>query len=63
MKTASIMFLSCLLLLSFTGAAQAQAPIAGQPYQVPAGYEAYGAGTAIMYAATTMSSKATARCC
>jgi hypothetical protein len=38
------------LLLSFTAAAQAQAPIAGQPYQVPAGYEAYGAGTVITYA-------------
>jgi len=37
------------LLLPLCGTARAQGPIAGQPYQVPAGYEAYGAGTLINY--------------
>jgi len=37
------------LLFSLCGTARAQGPIAGQPYQVPAGYEAYGAGTLISY--------------
>jgi hypothetical protein len=38
-----------LLFLSFAGTAMAQAPVAGQPYFVPAGYEGYGAGTTISY--------------
>ena len=37
------------LLLSACGSAHAQSPIAGQPYQVPQGYEIYGAGTLVTY--------------
>ena len=37
------------LLLSVCGSAHAQAPISGQPYQVPPGYEMYGAGTLVNY--------------
>jgi hypothetical protein len=42
-------FLFGVLLMSFGGAARAQEPIAGQPYQVPPGYEMYGAGTLVSY--------------
>jgi hypothetical protein len=37
------------LILGACGTARAQAPVPGQPYQVPAGYEAYGAGTLVAY--------------
>ena len=49
MRTTFRMLLFGLLLLSFGGTARAQAPAAGQPYQVPSGYEAYGPGTLINY--------------
>ena len=32
-----------------SGTAKAQAPVFGQPYQVPAGYEGYGCGTPVAY--------------
>ena len=38
-----------LMVLSFTQPSRAQAPVAGQPYQVPDGYAGYGAGTSIVY--------------
>ena len=38
------------LLVGACGTARAQAPVSGQPYQVPAGYEGYGAGTLVAYA-------------
>jgi hypothetical protein len=37
------------LILGACGTARAQAPIPGQPYQVPAGYEGYGPGTLVAY--------------
>jgi hypothetical protein len=37
------------LLLPICGIARAQGPVAGQRYQIPAGYESYGAGTLINY--------------
>jgi hypothetical protein len=37
------------MILTFCGSVNAQAPFAGQPYQVPAGYERYGPGTLISY--------------
>ena len=37
------------LLLALCGTARAQGPVAGQPYQVPAGYRAHGAGTVISF--------------
>ena len=49
MRTASRMLLLGSLLLSLSTTARAQAPVAGQPYQIPAGYEGYGAGTLIAY--------------
>ena len=38
-----------LLVVLACGSARAQEPIAGQPYQVPPGYEMYGPGTLISY--------------
>ena len=37
------------LFLGACGTAEAQAPVFSQPYQVPAGYEGYGAGTLVTY--------------
>jgi hypothetical protein len=37
------------LILGACGTARAQAPVPSQPYQVPAGYEGYGAGTLVAY--------------
>ena len=37
------------LFLAMAGSANAQAPMAGQPYAIPAGYEGYSAGTPITY--------------
>lgn len=37
------------LILGACGTAKAQAPEFGQPYQLPAGYEGYGAGTVVAY--------------
>jgi hypothetical protein len=42
-------FLFGVLLLALGGVARAQEPFAGQPYQVPPGYEMYGAGTLISF--------------
>jgi len=36
-------------LLAWCGTVRVQAPVAGQPYQVPGAYAAYAAGTAITY--------------
>jgi len=49
MKANTLMATLAGLLLSLCGTAKAQGPVAGQPYQVPAGYEAYAAGTLISY--------------
>jgi len=49
MKKLLPMFALAVLFLSACGSAMAQAPIAGQPYQVPPGYEGYGAGTLVAY--------------
>ena len=49
MKTAFGTLLFGFLLVTFSGTARAQGPVAGQPYQVPAGYQSYGAGTLIAY--------------
>jgi hypothetical protein len=49
MKKNTLMALLVGLLLPICGIARAQGPVAGQPYQVPAGYESYGAGTLISY--------------
>ena len=38
-----------ILFLATAGSANAQAPMAGQPYAIPAGYEGYSAGTLITY--------------
>ena len=38
-----------ILFLAMAGSANAQAPMAGQPYAIPAGYEGYSAGTPITY--------------
>lgn len=38
-----------LLLLGFSAPARAQAPVAGQPYQIPAEYSSYSAGALINY--------------
>src|SRR5271166_4618720 len=38
-----------ILFLAMAGSANAQAPMAGQPYAIPAGYESYSAGTLISY--------------
>ena len=37
------------LILGACGTARAQAPVPGQPYQVPAGFEGYGVGTLVSY--------------
>ena len=37
----------CALVLLLCGTVHAQ--VAGQPYQVPVGYEGYGAGTLVSY--------------
>jgi hypothetical protein len=37
------------MLIAMPSGARAQAPILGQPYQVPFGYSGYGAGTLINY--------------
>ena len=47
-KTLSALAIA-VLMLGASGTAKAQAPAFGQPYQVPAGYEAYGAGTLVAY--------------
>jgi hypothetical protein len=49
MKRYFLMTICGLSLLSFCGRANAQAPVPGQPYQIPAGYEGYPAGTVITY--------------
>jgi len=38
-----------ILFLAMAGSVNAQAPMAGQPYAIPAGYEGYSAGTLISY--------------
>jgi hypothetical protein len=38
-----------ILFLAMAGSANAQAPMVGQPYAIPAGYEGYSAGTLISY--------------
>jgi hypothetical protein len=49
MKKLPLMFMLAVLLPSASGSAMAQAPIPGQPYQVPPGYESYQPGTLIAY--------------
>jgi hypothetical protein len=49
MKKMTFMALLAGLLLPVCATANAQGPFIGQPYQVPPGYEAYGAGTLIRY--------------
>jgi hypothetical protein len=49
MKALSLSVLGLALFVLTPGAANAQAPIAGQPYQVPVEYSGYGAGTTINY--------------
>ena len=49
MRKFSLMAFVTAMLLVMVGNARAQTPIPGQPYQVPAGYEAYQAGTLISY--------------
>ncbi len=49
MKRNTLMALLVGFLLPICGIARAQGPVAGQPYQIPAGYESYGAGTLISY--------------
>ncbi len=53
MKRNSLTALLTSLLLPLCGTANAQGPVAGQPYLVPAGYEAYGPGTVISYGGFT----------
>jgi hypothetical protein len=49
MKRFALTALFGVLLLSPCGSAMAQAPVPGQPYQVPAGYELYGPGSLVSY--------------
>ena len=49
MMKLNLMAFATAVLLATCGTARAQAPVPGQPYQVPAGYEAYQAGTLISY--------------
>ncbi len=49
MKKTLPMLALAVLILGACGTARAQAPVPGQPYQVPAGFEAYGAGTLVAY--------------
>jgi hypothetical protein len=49
MKRFSLVIALAFLSLAACGAARAQSPVFGQPYQVPIGYEGYGAGTVISY--------------
>jgi hypothetical protein len=49
MKRYVLMSICALSLLSFCTPANAQAPVPGQPYQIPDGYQGYGAGTLISY--------------
>jgi hypothetical protein len=49
MKKFSLALALAVLSLAAGGTARAQSPVLGQPYQVPAGYEGYGAGTVISY--------------
>ena len=50
MKKSLPLLALAVLILGSCGTAKAQAPVPGQPYQVPAGYEGYGAGTLVAYA-------------
>jgi len=49
MRRLTFMAFFGLLSLATSGSAHAQGPCPGQPYQVPAGYEAYGPGAPINY--------------
>ncbi len=49
MRSHLLLSLAILACLGVSTPAHAQAPIPGQPYQVPAGFEGYGPGTLISY--------------
>jgi hypothetical protein len=49
MRTATACLALGALIGTFDSPARAQGPVGGQRYQVPAGYEGYGAGTTITY--------------
>ena len=49
MRSYPLLIVAMLTCLGVSTPAHAQAPIPGQPYQIPAGFEGYGPGTLISY--------------
>ena len=49
MRTICLTIVCGAVLIAMPGAARAQAPVLGQPYQVPFEFSGYGAGTLINY--------------